>query len=101
METSITVIWWVALVGALVFTVVVVKLALLVIRTEKEILQLARMIVSGARGIGSNTALIAQLETTAGVAGEILNVAMKLEASSASMAEKLRLIGRAFVEGRR
>ena len=100
METAIVVIWWVALIVALVMTLVVLKLVFLVVRTEKEILQLAHRTLPAARGIASNTALISQLEATKGVAGRILSAAIAIESGSASIEQKLRSVGRALAERR-
>lgn len=100
METSIIVVWWIALIGALVLTLVVVKLVLLVVRTEKDILRLALKTLPAAQGIVGNTALIGQLEATKGVAGRILSVAIAIEAGSASIEQKLRSVGRALAERR-
>lgn len=100
MDTSIIVVWWIALIGALVLTVVVVKLVLLVVRTERDILHLAGRTLPAAQGIASNTALIEKLEATKGVAGRILGVAIAIEAGSASIEQKLRSVGRALAERR-
>ena len=50
MESSIIAVWWVALIGALFLTLIVVKLVLLVVRTEREILRLAERTLPAARG---------------------------------------------------
>lgn len=100
METSIIVVWWIALIGALIFTLVVVKLVLLVVRTERDILRLALKTLPAAQGIANNTALIGKLETTKGVAGRILSIAIAIEAGSASIEQKLRSVGRGLAERR-
>ncbi len=98
METAIIVIWSVTLVVALILTLVVLKLVILIVRTEKDILQLASTTLAAAQGITSNTALISQLEATKGVAGKILGAAAAIESGSASIAQKLRATGRALAE---
>lgn len=100
MNTAIIVVWWGTLVVALILTVVILKLVILIVRTERDILQLAHTTLTASQGIVRNTALIAQLETTKGVAGKILAVAGALDAGSASIAQKLRSVGSALV-GRR
>ncbi len=90
METAIVVVWWVALVAALLLTLWILKLVVLIVRTEREILRLAQTTLAAARGIERNTALIAGLEATKGVAGRILNAAVAIEAGTASVRDKLR-----------
>lgn len=100
METAIIVVWSVTLVVALILTLVILKLVFLILRTERDILQLAHITLPAAQGIERNTALILKLETTKGVAGKILNAAVAIEAGSASIAEKLASVGRALKEKR-
>ena len=100
METAVIVVWWVALVVALILTLVVLKLVVLIVRTEREILQLANITLPAARGIATNTALISGLEATKGVAGRILAAATAIQSGSASIDEKLRSVGRALAERR-
>jgi Fe2+ transport system protein B len=100
METAIIVVWWLALVVALILTVWILKLVILIVRTERDILKLAHITLPAARGIAANTALISKLEETKGVAGKILQAATAIGAGSASVAGKLRAVGRALAEGR-
>lgn len=100
MDSVIIVIWWATLLGALVLTVVAVKLVLLIVRTEREILHLAHRTWPAARGIVTNTALISRLEATKGVAGKILTSAKAIESHSASIEQKLRSVPRALTERR-
>lgn len=100
METAIIVVWWGALIVALILTLVILKLVVLIVRTEREILQLAHTTLTAARGIEANTALIAKLETTKGVAGRILSVAVAIAAGTASVKQKLSAVGQALT-GRR
>lgn len=100
METAIIVVWTATLVIALILTVVILKLVFLILRTERDILQLAHITLTAADGIERNTALISKLEITTGVAGKILSAAGAIEAGSSSIAEKLRSVGRALAEKR-
>jgi hypothetical protein len=98
MDSSITIVWWIALIGALILTLVVVKLVLLVVGTERDILRLALRTLPAAEGIANNTALIEKLEATKGVAGRILGVATAIEAGAGSIEQKLRSVGRGLAE---
>ncbi len=100
METAIIIVWWFALVVALVLTLWILKLVILIVRTERDILKLAQITLPAARGIASNTGLVSKLEATKGVAGRILQAAVAIEAGSASIAEKLRATGRALAQRR-
>ncbi|MCA1632492.1 MAG: hypothetical protein LC785_02440 [Acidobacteria bacterium] len=100
MDTAIIVVWWATLLVALVLTAVILKLVFLIVRTERDILQLASTTLAAAQGIVRNTALISELETTRGVAGKILSVAGAIDAGSASIEGKLRSVGGALTGGR-
>lgn len=100
METAIIVVWAGTLVVALILTLVILKLVFLILRTERDILQLAHVTLPAAQGIERNTALISKLETTKGVAGKILGAAVAIEAGSASIADSLAAVGRALKEKR-
>lgn len=100
METAIIVVWSITLVVALLLTLWILKLVFMIVRTERDILNLAGMTLAAARGITNNTALIAKLKTTEGVAGRILAAAGAIEAGSGSVAGKLRAVGSALAERR-
>lgn len=101
METAILVVWWIALILALILTLWILKLVILIVRTERDILKLAGTTLPAAEGIANNTALISKLEATKGVAGRILHAAIAIESGSASIDEKLRSVGSALAERRR
>lgn len=98
--TPIIVVWTATLIIALILTLVILKLVFLILKTERDILQLAHITLPAAQGIERNTALISKLQTTEGVAGKILSAAIAIEAGSASIAEKLRSVGSALAEKR-
>jgi hypothetical protein len=100
METAIIAIWWITLIVALILTLVILKLVVLIVRTERDILRLAHITLPAARGIAANTALISKLEVTKGVAGKILHAAIGIESGSASIRRKLRSVGQALAERR-
>lgn len=83
---------------ALILTIVILKLVVLIVRTERDILKLAHITLPAAHGIDKNTALIAELETTNTVAGKILNAAVMIKDGSASIQNKLRSVGRGLAE---
>ena len=84
MRTAILVVWWVGLLGALVPTLVILKQSFLVIGTLQDILRLARLTGSAARGIAANTAAVPSLR---GV-GELL------QPVDASLGEVAAALGR-------
>jgi len=100
METAIVVVWWVALILALILTLWILKLVILIVKTERDILQLAHTTLTAAGGIEKNTALISKLETTKAVAGKILGASLAIEASTSSIEQKLRSVGGALTGGR-
>jgi len=100
METAMVVVWWVALILALILTLWILKLVTLIVRTERDILQLAQTTLTAAGGIEKNTALISKLETTKAVAGKILGASLAIESSTSSIAKKLRSVGEALTGGR-
>ncbi|MGI8408877.1 MAG: hypothetical protein ACR2M8_03225 [Pyrinomonadaceae bacterium] len=93
METAIIVVWIVTLIVALVLTVWILKLVEIIVRTEQDILSLARTTLAAAKGIQNNTSLILGLGTTKEVAGNILGVALAIESVSASIKKKLSSVG--------
>lgn len=89
METAIIIVWTTTLIVALALTLWILKLVFLIVRTERDIISLAETTLEAAGGIERNTALIAKLEATKGVAGKILHAAMAIEAGAASIRQKL------------
>jgi hypothetical protein len=76
--TAVMVIWWIGLAGALVWTLVVVKQVLLLLRVLSSILDLARSIRGSAAAIAANlegAAALAGLEAPARAMGEALEKA--------------------------
>ena len=96
METAIIVVWSATLVVALLLTLWILKLVVLIVHTERDILKLAGTTLAAARGIEANTALISKLEATKGAAGRILGAAVAIEAGTSSVAQKLRAVGQAL-----
>ena len=100
METGILVVWWATLIVALILTLVILKLVILIVRTERDILKLAHITLPAARGIDANTALVAKLETTKPVAVNILNASVAIRTGSESIEHKLRSVGRGLAQKR-
>ncbi len=50
METAIIVVWSATLVIALILTLVILKLVFLILRTERDIIQLAHITLPAAQG---------------------------------------------------
>ncbi len=98
MEIAIIIVWIITLIAALALTLWILKLVEIIVRTEQDILSLARTTLAAAKGIRNNTALISGLEATKGVAGNILAVAVAIESASASIKRKLASVGQALTE---
>ncbi len=62
MRTAIVAVWLIGLLGALPPTLVILKESFLVIRTLRQILQLARMTAVAAHGVANNTIAVSALE---------------------------------------
>ena len=80
--TAVIVIWWIGLAGALIWTLVVVKQVLLLLRVLSSILHLARSTQSAAMAIAENlegAAALAGLDAPARVLGDALEKAGLLE----------------------
>ncbi len=101
MNTAILAVWWVALIGAIVLIIVMLKLVFLIIRAERDILELAQKTAVAARGIAANTSTISKLETAQGSAVKIASAAKAIESNTASIEQKLRSLGRKLGERRR
>ena len=98
METAIIIVWSAALIIALILTLWILKLVFMIVRTERDIIKLATTTLTASHGIERNTALIAGLEGTKGVAGKILGAAVAIEAGSASIKQKLQGVEKALRE---
>ena len=61
MRTAILAVWWIGFVGALIPTLVILKQAFLLVRTLRDILQLAEHTRTAARGIAANVASVGAL----------------------------------------
>lgn len=89
METAIIVIWTITLIVALTLTLWILKLVILIVRTERDIISLAETTLKASQGIERNTALITELEVSKGAAGKILHAAMTIETGANLIRQKL------------
>ena len=85
METSVLVVWWIGLLGALALTVVAVAEIVRVVHHAMEIKRLAREVLPAAGGIVANTALIADLEGVTRTGGRLLAAVEGLGRTAASI----------------
>lgn len=99
-QTTIIVVWSIALALALVVTVIDVMLLLRVIRAARKIDQLAGITLTAAGGIAANTAAIKNLAVTNEVAAALIQNAMPIVRVAESLESKLSLVAKAF-SGRR
>lgn len=58
----ITAVWWIGLIGALVLTLVVLKLVFLVHRVLRDIIRLATIILTASRGVARNVRAVRPAE---------------------------------------
>lgn len=91
-ETTIIILGSIAFAGAVPLTLAVVAYLLRIIVIGSAILQLARRTLPAAEGIAANTAAIANLEATKGVAGGILATAQAIDGVASTIAGKLRAV---------
>lgn len=75
MSTAVHVIWWAAIVIALVATVFATAVLMSVVRLCGNILELARRTVPAAQGIARNTSALANLSAVIALAPTLLEVA--------------------------
>lgn len=94
-ETTALVLGSIALGGALPLTLILVGTLLRIIAVANAILDLAKRTLPPAQGIAANTAAIANLEATKGVAGKILATAQAIDGVAGTIAGKLRAVASA------
>lgn len=85
MESAIIVVWWVALVGALMLTIIAVAEIVRIIHHLQEIHRLASMTLPAAQGIVTNTAGIAALDGVAPIVTRFLTASDSVDHASAAI----------------
>ncbi|MBW3623662.1 MAG: hypothetical protein KY468_09680 [Armatimonadetes bacterium] len=88
METAIVIVWWVGLIGALLLTLVILKLVFLVVGALNDIYRLAEFTRTAARGLAGNAASVERLEPMAEAAQPFRQAACDLVSTVNSIAEK-------------
>ena len=100
MEIAIVVVWWIALLGALVLTAIAVLEIVRVVHHAREIDRLAKVALPAAVGIVENTAIIAALEGVVPVVGRLAAGSEALAETSASIARRVATVRRTLAGGR-
>ncbi len=96
MDAAIIVVGWIALVVALILTVIAVANIVVVIGHAREINRLAKVALPAAQGIAGNTATIAQLEGVLQTAGRLLQAVEVLDRTTSAIEGRLAGLGRAL-----
>lgn len=99
MDGAVIVVWWGALIGALVLTGVAVLEIVRIVHHAREIDRLAKVTLPAAVGIVGNTAIIGALEEVVPVVGRLLTGAGALAETSASIARRVAAVRRALAGG--
>lgn len=99
MDGALIVVWWIALIGALVLTAVAVLEIVRIVHHAREIDRLAKVTLPAAVGIVGNTAIIAALEEVVPVVGRLVTGTGALAETSASIARRIAAVRRALAGG--
>ena len=89
MTIGIQIVWWIGLIGALLITLVILREVELVLRTLRDINELAKFTRTAAQGIGRNVEIIPGLANVAGPAQEIRQGSGQLAATTQAIEQKL------------
>ncbi len=89
MTVGIQIVWWIGLIGALLITLVILREVELVLRSLRDINELAKFTRTAAQGIGRNVEVIPSLANVAGPAQEIRAAAARLAATTRAIEQKL------------
>lgn len=89
MTVGVQIVWWIGLVGALVMTLVILRLVELVVRDLVDIHRLAGYTRDAAKGIERNVQVIPSLANVAGPAQHLLQSTRKLAETSMAIRQKL------------
>lgn len=99
--STITIIWWVGLVVALIVTAIDVILLLRVIRAAKKIDRLADRTLPAAVGIVNNTSALKNLAATNQVAAQLLEKAVPIVHVAQAIDGKLAAVSAFFAGGKK
>lgn len=89
MTVGIQIVWWIGLIGALLITLIILREVELVLRTLRDINELAKFTRTAAQGIGHNVEIIPSLANVAGPAQEIRQGAAQLAGTTRLIEQKL------------
>lgn len=92
MQTAILIVWWIGLIGALIVTLAVLKEVFLIIGTLRDILRLAELTRTAARGLAHNVEAVAQLGEAAFPAQHLHEASSRLAASATAVARQMDAI---------
>ena len=92
MTTAIVITWTIGLLGALPATVVIVKESLLLDRTLRDTLRMAKLTAAASRGIGANVAAVPSLATAGEVLRPVDAVAGDLATTLEQLASRVRVV---------
>lgn len=101
MEAAVIVVWWIALLGALVLTVLILAEIVRVVHHAREISRLARLALPAAEGIAANTAPLAELGSVLQTAGRLVAAAETIDRTAAAIEGRVAALGRALRGDRR
>lgn len=100
METAVIIVWWIALLGALILTAIVVGEIVRVVHHVREISRLASVTLPAAGGIAANTAVLAALEGVGVTVGRLLGTAQAIDRVAAAIEGRTAALARALGPGR-
>jgi hypothetical protein len=89
MTTTIEIIWWIGLIGALPATLLILKEVALLLRELQQILKLAEFTRDAARQIARNTAVIPQLHGVVVPAANVTEALTDIGAAVAAIEQKI------------
>ncbi len=89
MRTAILVLWWIGLVGALIPTLVILKQASLIVGALRDILRLAELTRTAARGIAVNVQAVERLSGVDPLVGRLVASTDALAEPLESLAQRL------------
>lgn len=89
MNRAVLIAWWIGLIGALIATLVILKEVSLVLRTLRDINNLAETTRDAARGIAENVATVSRLADAAEPLDQLDVVTESLSSSAISIEQKL------------
>ena len=100
METTMQIVWWVGLIGALILTVVILKEVALIHKALRDIFQLSGRTRDASRGIAAHVDVAAELEALAQAADTLPPTATALAAAAEQVEKALAAVAPGSGAGR-